>query len=260
MAHVPISVVIPCFNEEDNIGACLESVAWADEILVVDSFSTDRTLEIAGRYTNRVFQREYQSHADQLNWTIPQASHEWVLVVDSDERVPDTLAKEIRDLDLANNKIDGYWIRRSNHLFGKKIRFSGWGRDRVLRLFRRDLGRKENKRVHAEFKVPKAGRLKEAILHYPIPSMEAWVVKINRYTTWKAMDKVEKGNPAALIHFFLRPPIRFFKDSVLRLGLLDGWRGILIAAMSAFAEMIMSAKMMQLKRQDNRGGRSVADL
>ncbi|RQD56884.1 MAG: glycosyltransferase family 2 protein [Desulfonatronovibrio sp. MSAO_Bac4] len=252
MAHVPISVVIPCFNEEDNIGECLESVAWADEILVVDSFSTDRTLEIAGRYTNRIFQREYQSHADQLNWAIPQASHEWVLVVDSDERVPGSLAKEIRGLDLANNKVDGYWIRRSNHLFGKKIRFSGWGRDRVLRLFRRDIGRKEDKRVHAEFQVPKSGCLKGAILHYPIPNIETWVVKINRYTTWKAMDKVEKSSPRALLHLFFRPPIRFFKDSVLRLGILDGWRGILIAAMSAFAEMVMSAKMFEFQQKNKR--------
>jgi glycosyltransferase involved in cell wall biosynthesis len=250
--HTPISVVIPCFNEEANMSDCLESVKWADEILVVDSFSTDNTLEIVGRYTDRVLQREYKNHADQLNWAIPQARHEWVLVVDADERVPEILEKEIRSIDFSARDVDGYWIKRDNHLFGKRMRFSGWGRDRVMRLFRRDVGRKKDKRVHAEFQVARSGSLQGSILHYPMPSIEVWVEKINRYSTWKAMDKVEKGNPNALMHLFFRPPIRFFKDSVLRLGILDGWRGILVAAMSAFAEMLMSAKMILLKARKKR--------
>lgn len=245
--HTPISVVIPCYNEEQNMRDCLESVKWADEILVVDSYSTDQTLDIVARYTKRILQREYQNHADQLNWAIPQAKHKWVLVVDADERIPQSLVKKIRDLDLSQTTLDGFWINRDNHLFGKKIRFSGWGRDKVLRLFRKEIGRKESKRVHAEFQVPNPGNLKGSIKHYPMPSMEAWVEKINRYSTWKAQDKVEKNNPNAIFHLFLRPPLRFFKDSILRLGVLDGWRGILIAAMSAFAEMIMSAKMIQLQ-------------
>jgi len=253
--HTPISVVIPCFNEEANMPDCLESVKWADEILVVDSFSTDNTLEIAGRYTDRILQREYRSNADQMNWAIPQARHEWVLVVEADERVTPELQKEIRSLDLTGSTLEGFWIKRCNYLFGKKMRFSGWGADKGMRLFKRDIGRKQNKRVHAEYQVSRAGNLKNPILHYPMPSMEAWVEKINRYSTWKAMDKVEKGNPSPLLHLFFRPPIRFFKDSVLRLGILDGWRGILVAAMSAFAEMIMSAKMVQLKmRNKNKKG------
>ncbi|MFW6036529.1 MAG: glycosyltransferase family 2 protein [Desulfonatronovibrio sp.] len=243
----PISVVIPCFNEEKNMEGCLESVKWADEILVVDSYSIDSTLEIVARYTDRILQREYKNHADQLNWAIPQAKNKWVLVVDADERIPTSLANEIRDVDLNKTNIDGYWIKRDNHLFGKKMRFSGWGRDKVLRLFKKEIGRKEAKRVHAEFQVPNSGNLEGRIKHYPMPSMEAWVEKINRYSTWKALDKVEKGSPHALLHFFCRPPIRFIKDSVFRLGILDGWRGILVAAMSAFAEMIMSAKMIQLQ-------------
>ncbi|MCF8094818.1 MAG: glycosyltransferase family 2 protein [Desulfobacteraceae bacterium] len=247
MDYTPISVVIACFNEEDNIEACLESVKWADEILLVDSFSTDRTLEIASRYTDRIFQREYKSDTDQLNWAIPQARYEWVLVVDSDERITTALRDEILSLDLVQTQVDGYWIKRTNYLFGKRVYFSGWGRDRVIRLFRRDIGRKENKRVHGQIRVPNTGCLVQPLKHYPVRSMKVWVEKINRYTTWKAMDKVEKNNPQALLNLFFRPPLSFFRDMVLRLGFLDGWRGLLISGMSAFAGMVMSAKMIQLQ-------------
>lgn len=249
LRYTPISVIIPCFNVEDNIKACLESVMWADEVLLVDSFSTDKTLDIARRYTNRIFQREYKSHADQLNWTIPYASHDWVLIVDTDERIPKPLAAEVRALNLTDTPFDGFYIKRANYLFGKRMHFSGWGRDVVMRLFKRDVGRKEEKRVHADFKVSRPGHLKQPLQHYPVKSIEVWMEKINRYTSWKALDKVEKGSLPALVHLFFRPPFRFVKDAFLRLGFLDGWRGVLVAAMSAFAEMVMAAKMFQLQMQ-----------
>lgn len=252
MEHTPVSVIIPCFNEEKNICDCLEGVKWADEIIIVDSFSTDRTLEIAGRYTDRIFQREYKNHADQLNWAIPQAKYEWVLVVDSDERITNSLRDEIRSLNLYESKLDGYWIKRANYLFGKRMYYSGWGRDRVMRLFRREIGRKENKRVHAEFQVSNAGSLDQPLKHYPVSSIEGWVEKINRYSTWKAMDKVEKPNPHAFLNLFFRPPLSFFKDIALRLGFLDGWRGFLVAGLSSFAGMVMSAKMIQFQMQRNK--------
>lgn len=248
-----ITVIIPCFNEEKNMAQCLESVKWAAEIIVVDSFSTDKTLETARQYTRNIFQRKYISNADQMNWAIPRASQPWVLVVETDERITPALRDEILALDLAACPVDGFWIKRANHLFGKRILYSGWGRDEGLRLFRRDKGRKQNKRVHAEYQVPRAGRLNSSMLHYPVPSMEVWVEKINRYTTWKAMDKAGKDSVHPLIHMFFRPGARFFKDSIIRLGFLDGWRGLLIAAMSSFAELVMSAKLLKLK-MDQRSG------
>ncbi len=226
---------------------------WADEVIVVDSFSTDRTLEIAGGYTDRIFQREYRNDADQLNWVIPRAEHEWVLVVDSDERITPDLINEIRSLNLDESRVDGYRIKRANCLFGKRMHFSGWGRDWVMRLFKRDIGRKENKRVHGQIRVPSTACLNHQMQHYPVESMEVWVEKINRYTTWKAMDKMEKGNAKAMLNLFFRPPLSFFKDMVLRLGFLDGWRGFLVSAMSSFAGLVLSAKMLQLQMQRNRG-------
>jgi glycosyltransferase involved in cell wall biosynthesis len=247
LTYTPISVIVPCFNEEDNIADCLLCLLWADEILLIDSYSTDKTLEIAKKFTNRIMQREYKSHGDQLNWAIPYASHDWVLIVDTDERIPDSLSAEIRGLNLADTSFDGFYIKRANHLFGKRMNFSGWGRDVVMRLFKRDVGRKEKKRVHADFKVSRPGHLKQPLQHYPVKSVEDWVEKINRYTSWKALDKVEKGSLPALVHLCIRPPFRFAKDAFLRFGFLDGWRGVLVAAMSAFAEMVMAAKMLQLQ-------------
>src|ERR1700730_11734997 len=147
-----LSVVIPCFNEEEMIGKCLESVKFASEILVVDSFSTDRTVEIARAGATRVLQHEYINSAMQKNWVIPQARNEWVLIVDSDEQVTPELAKEIQRL-LENPQYEGYWIRRRNFFLGKEIKNGTWRNDKVLRLFRRGLARYQAKHVHAEIEL-----------------------------------------------------------------------------------------------------------
>lgn len=251
-ARRKLSVIIPCFNEEENIEACLESVTWADEVLVVDSYSTDATLDRARRYTDRILQHEYLYSAAQKNWAIPQAAHDWVLIVDADERVTPALRNEILSLLSNEPSHDGYWIKRKNFLFGKEIRHSGWGTDSVLRLFRKERGRYQDKRVHAEISIEPAGSLRNHLEHHSVSSITDWVGKINRYSSWKAQDKHEKGMAMPVVHLVMRPPARFFKDFVLRLGMLDGWRGFLIASLSAFAEFVMAAKIVQLRyEKDN---------
>jgi glycosyltransferase involved in cell wall biosynthesis len=247
-----LTVIIPCYNEEKNIEACLQSVMWAEEILAVDSFSTDQTLDILCKYTDRILQHEYVNSAAQKNWAIPQAKHEWVLIVDSDERVAPALRDEIQELLKRGSDKDGYWINRNNYLMGKRVKYSGWGRDSVLRLFRRDLGRYKVKRVHAEIELENTGMLTAKLEHHTAPSLASWIAKIDRYTSWKAQDKFEKGIAAPVLHLLLRPPCRFFKDFVLRLGILDGWRGFLIAGMSSFAELIMAAKLTQMTIEKRR--------
>lgn len=255
---LPLTALVLCFNEERNIEACLASVAdWVDELLVVDSFSTDRTLEIARRYTSRILQHEYGNQAAQSNWAIPQARHEWVLLVDSDERVSPRLRQEIEALLRSSPDKDGYWIYRNNYLFGRRIRHSGWGRDSVLRLFRRDVARYAQKRVHAEVELERTGTLRGRLEHHTVSSISAWAAKINRYTSWKAEDKFERGFPAARLQLFLRPPLRFLKDMIFRLGILDGWRGFLIAGMSALAEMQVAAKVLELRYQAGSAEQSV---
>lgn len=242
--------MIPCYNEEKNIEACLKTVVWADEIMIVDSFSTDRTLEICRKYTDRILQHEYTNSAAQKNWAIPQAENDWILIVDSDERVTTGLRREIQELLHAGPTKEGYWINRNNNLMGKRVRHSGWGRDSVLRLFRKDLGRYEEKRVHAEILLEDTGLLAEHLDHHTVVSIASWVDKINRYSTWKARDKFQKGTRFTVLHLVFRPPLRFVKDFVLRLGILDGWQGFLIAAMASFSELVMSAKLIHLTIED----------
>lgn len=246
--HHPLTVIVPCFNNAPVIEACLKSVSWADELLVVDAFSTDGTLEVARRYAHRVLQHEYVNYAAQNNWAIPQARHEWVLVLDSDERLTPALTAEIRTLLDRGPERNGYWIRRDNYLFGRRVRFSGWGGDKVLRLFRRDLARLREKRVHAGIELENTGALSGRIDHHSVADMRAWADKINRYSSWKAEDKFQRGARFAVAQLLLRPPARLAKDLVLRLGILDGWRGFLIAAMSAYAELIMVAKILEKVR------------
>ena len=135
-----LTALIPCRNESVNIRDCLESVKWADEIFVVDSFSTDDTLDICREYTDRIIQHEYVNSAAQKNWAIPQATHSWVLIVDADERVPPDLADEIRRIVADDGPRDGYYLKRRSYFLGRLIHYSGWQHDRVLRLFRRDRG------------------------------------------------------------------------------------------------------------------------
>ncbi|MDY6971107.1 MAG: glycosyltransferase family 2 protein [Thermodesulfobacteriota bacterium] len=245
-----LTAIIPCYNEEKNIEACLQSVKWADEILIVDSFSMDRTLDIARKYTDRILQHEYINSAAQKNWAIPQATYEWILVLDSDERVTSALRTEIQEILARGPDKDGYRINRNNHLMGRRVKYSGWGRDSVLRLFRRSMGRYQDKRVHAEVTLDNTGMLTNRLDHDSISSMASWVQKIDRYSSWKAQDKFERGATAPVLQLLFRPPFRFFKDFILRLGILDGWRGFLIAAMSSFAELVMSAKLIQMSHEN----------
>jgi len=243
--QIKVTVIIACFNQEKLIVPCLESVKWADEILVVDSYSTDKTVEIARKYTDRVLQHEYVNYATQINWAVPQAAHDWIFIVDSDEEVEEVLEREVLDLLKTEPEKDAYWIGRKNFLFGMEVRHSGWGGERVLRVFRKKLGRYKDKRVHSRVDIQNTGNLNGSVLHIPITSMSEWVSKINKYSTWKSQDKFEKRTWSPVVQMILRPPVRFFKDYLLRLGILDGWRGFLIAAMSAFAELVMSSKVVQ---------------
>lgn len=247
-----LTVLIPCFNEERNIEECLKSVSWADEIFIVDSFSTDRTLEIAKKYTDRIVEHEFVNDAVQKNWAIPQASYEWILIVDCDERVVPELKEEIINLLNTEPMKDGYWIKRHNYLMNKQVKYSSWGNDTVLRLFRRSKGRYKEQRVHGEITLRNTGILTAHLDHFTVPSLGEWVNKINRYTLYKAQDKYDQGIRFPVLYMLVRPPLRFLKDYVLRLGVLDGWRGFLISAMGAFADLVMTAKIIEItyeKRQ-----------
>ena len=165
----PLSVIITTLNEADNIAAVMASVAGADEILVIDSFSEDDTRLIAEKNGATVLQRQYLGPADQKNWAIPQARNEWVLILDADERVSPQLWAEIQQV-LSKSSIeeDGFWINRQNYFMGQKINYSGWQGDAVIRLIKRDVCRYDDKQVHEEIMTEgvKIARLSQKMDHY----------------------------------------------------------------------------------------------
>jgi len=245
-----LSIIVPTFNEEGNLKECLESVKWADEIFVVDSFSNDKTLEIALEYTDRVIQHEYINSATQKNWAIPQATNEWVMIVDSDERVTPELKNEILEILSSEDTLDGYYIPRNNTFLGKELKYGGWGKkeDLNLRLFKRDKGRYENKNVHADIILDgKSGYIKSSLTHNSYPDLAEYIIKLNRYTDWAAKDIVDKNRKVGLWLIISRPIATFLKMFFLKSGFLDGYHGFLIATLSSFYVFVKFSKARHLQ-------------
>jgi glycosyltransferase involved in cell wall biosynthesis len=227
---------------------CLESVKFADEIIIVDSFSTDQTLEIARRYSHRILQHEYINSAAQKNWAIPQAKHSWVLILDADERVTPELAEEIQAI-LRQPEYDGYWIRRRNFFLGKEIRHGAWSSDKVLRLFRRDVARYESKHVHAEIElIGRAGWCRNALCHYSYRNLDDFVRKAARYGAWGALNAEQKGIRGSAWRIPAHSAGHFLKSYLLKRGFLDGTEGLIIAFMEAGHAFLKYAKLWELRR------------
>jgi len=243
-----LTVIIPSFNEESTIRDCLESVRFADEILVVDSFSTDATVAIAREAGARVLQHEYVYSARQKNWAIPQASHEWVLLVDSDERVTPELRDEILGLLESSPRHDGYWILRANHFLGRRIRHCGWGTDRVIRLFRRDRARYEDREVHAEIDLPEPlPILAHPLEHHSFRSFGQYWRKLELYSEWGAAQLYKEGRTAGMLEILGRPVTRFLKMYIVRLGFLDGLHGLVLSMLGAFTVYLKYARLWEMR-------------
>ena len=246
-----ITVILPTFNEEANIAECIASVAWADEIFVVDSFSRDATPQLAARAGARVVQHEYVNSATQKNWAIPQAIHPWVLIVDNDERVTPELHDEILGLleaDAAGDTsvCDGYRIGRINHFLGRRVRYCGWQNDTCLRLFRRDRGRYQDREVHADVVIDgRVGHLRHKLLHYTFTSFEQYMAKFNRYTTWAAGDRGRRTPTVRWHHLLLRPTGRFLKQYFIKRGFLDGRIGLVVCLLASYSVFMKYSKLLE---------------
>lgn len=246
-----LTCLVPCKNEQANIRACIESFAdLADEILIADSGSTDATMELARTTAGRKFrliQREYIHSGDFKNWAIPQAAHEWVLLVDADERVTPALADEIRGLLRGIPPRDGYWIYRDNHFMGRPIRYGGLQHDCCLRLFRRDVSRYVGNNDHAQVHVStgRVGTLKAKFAHYSWWTYDDVLRKFERYTKYQSQIWQSQGRRPSWLHLFCRPPIRFIRDYFLQLGFLDGLVGLQYAGLQAFYTFLKQARLWE---------------
>ncbi len=245
-----ITAIIPCFNEEVNIKSAIESCLFADEIIVVDSFSTDGTLEIIKSYPQvTLLQHEYEHSAAQKNWTIPQAKHDWIFLLDADETTNDTLIKEIKDTINSNPNEVAFWIGRQNYFMDQKLNHV-WKGDAVIRLFRKSKCRYQDKHVHAEIEANgPIGRLKGKLAHdtYKGKGLEAHLIKGQRYTTWAALDRVKKIKRVTSYHLIVKPFFAFLKRYVLQLGFLDGKAGLVISSMGAWNVFIRNVKVWRMQ-------------
>jgi len=232
----PLSVLVPVRNEEGNLRECLDSVRWADEIVVVDSGSVDGTLAIARAMATRTLEHEYVHSAAQKNWALPQLTHRWVLIVDADERVPPALRAEIERVLADPQRADGYWIGRANHFLGEPVRTAGWQRDKVLRLFDRTKGAYEPLHVHAEVEIAgRVGRLRERLVHHTYRDLDQYFAKFLRYTRWSADDLKARGIRASAPRLLFRPWLRFARMYLLEGGFREGRRGIILCMLAAFS-------------------------
>lgn len=243
----PLTVIVPCKNEQRNIRACIQSFASiADEILIADSGSTDETINIALEHDKvRVIEREYITSGDFKNWAIPQARHEWVLIVDADERIKPELANEIV-MELSRGpSFDGYWIYREDHFMGHRLRFGDAKSDHVLRLFKRDRGRYAGPSDHGEVQISSGsvGKLKEKMSHFSAWDYDQLYEKIHRYTCLQSEQWSAQRKDTSAFKLLVRPMWRFFREYILQLSFLDGKAGIQTAWIAAFYSFNKQARL-----------------
>lgn len=251
-----LSVVIISKNEEKNIARCLESVKWADEIILIDSKSADRTVEIAERYGARVYSPEWQGYGAAKVEGVNRAGCEWILSVDADEEVPSELANEIKAALSNDSEYSGYYIPRRTMFLGRWIKHCGWYPDFVLRLFRKSRGNFDGAVIHEKVVVNgSTSRMRSELLHYSYSCLEEYLEKFNRYTTLGAEEAYRRGIRSGWYDIVIKPPVSFVKHFISKQGFRDGIEGFLISVLSSIAVMAKYAKLREMyKNQRNRGG------
>lgn len=251
-----VTVYVLTFNEEDKIEAALSSVTWADEILVADSFSTDRTVEIARRYTDRIVQLPFEGFGKLRNDAVAQARHEWIFSLDADERCTpearDEILRTVADPDAA----DAYYIPRRNLFLGRWIRHSGWYPDyRQPQLYRKGAVKFKEEPVHESYVVTgRTGYLRNAIRQVPYSDLSQLIAKMNRYSTLGARKIAERGDASGMGGALLHAVAAFLKPYVFKLGFLDGWAGFVIALSNFEATFYKYAKCAEASRSGRREG------
>jgi glycosyltransferase involved in cell wall biosynthesis len=251
---VEISVVLIALNEEKRLEAALKSVQGvASEIIVVDGGSTDGTVRLAKRYTDRVFERAWTNFADQKNFANSKAARPWILSLDADERVSPELKEEILALKGREPSCAGFSIPRLVHYLGRWIRHSGWYPDRKVRLFRADRARWEGDYVHEElvFSGP-VEKLEGPIHHFTYAGIADHVARINRFSDLGAQKLYAKREKCRLVHLVGWPAGRFIRSYILKLGILDGFPGFVIAVLNGYSIFIRYAKLREIWKKGER--------
>ena len=244
-----LSVTVIALNQEANIGACLESVSFADDIVVVDTGSTDRTVEVARAYTDRVLIAPWQGFGRTKNYALDQARNEWVFSLDTDERVPLALQDEIQAVVKANGPLAAYRVPRKNYFCGRWIRRLGWYPDYTLRLFRRDQGRFRDREVHEEVVVAgPVGNLQTPLDHYSYRSVSEYVTRMDRYARLAAVELAKRGRLPFPGELVFRPFFTFLHLYVIRQGFLEGTPGYTLAVLMSTYKFLKYYYLRELSR------------
>ncbi|MBF0538356.1 MAG: glycosyltransferase family 2 protein [Nitrospirae bacterium] len=246
---LPVSVVIVTKDEEVNIEGALKSAQMAQEIVVVDDYSTDRTVEICRAYNARVYQNHWQGFAQQKQLAIDYAQGPWVFLLDSDERLTPALVEELRQV-IREPTHDGFYVPRKNFFLGKWIRHSGWWPDHTLRLFKKDRAHMHQRQVHEKVILDGgAGKLRNPIEHYSYRGISDFIKRMDTYTTLSVEEITGIAVKAYIFAFTIKPLATFMKMYVLRLGILDGMRGFILAALYAFYTFLKYLKAWEKERE-----------
>ena len=245
-----LSAVVLTHNEEKDILECLKGLNFCDEVLVIDSGSTDQTVKLASQFGAHVYYHSFTDFSDSRNFGLSKSKGDWVLFVDADERVPDQLKKEIIQKISREEGFEGFYFRRQDFAFGKWLKWGETAQVRLLRLAKRNSGR-WRRRVHEVWEIKgQAEELKTPLEHYSHQSVEEFVKKINLYSNFDAREHFESGRRAPSWHLLAYPLGKFIQNYLARQGFRDGVIGLLFALLMSFNSFLIRAKLLLLWRKD----------
>ena len=243
-----ITAIIPTLNEEIHISDAIKSVNFANEIIVIDSYSTDKTIEIAEKFNVKIIKRKFDDFSSQKNFAIDQATHNWIYILDADERVTPKVEKEILEAVKNPKQFVGFFVRRTFFFAKEKINYCGWQRDKVVRLFLKEHCKYKGV-VHETISTKgELGFLKHKIDHFGYRNYNHFISKINHYSTLKARQLHDKGKKVNAFHLLIKPAARFFIHYIIRLGFLDGLAGLILAKILAYSVFTRYIKLWLLNK------------
>lgn len=251
-----ISAILITKNEEANLERCLQSVSWMDEIIIVDSNSTDQTIEIAEKFNAKIYSPKWTGFGPAKQFALDKATGDWILSIDADEEISFTLKNEILQLLENDPPHEGYYIPRKTQFLGKWILFSGWYPDYVLRLFKRSCGRFTDVLVHEKVEVEGAtGKLHNPMMHYSYPTLEDYLRKLDQYSTLGAEELFKKGKKCSPYFLAIKPPFAFLRKILIQKGWRDGWEGFLIAYLTSTGTLLKYAKLRSMHIESEKSKR-----
>ena len=248
--HSKVSAVVIAYNDEPNMHACLKSLTWADELIVVDSFSTDATTRISQEYTDKVYQHEFHGFGKLRNEAMAHATHDWVFSLDTDERANEAIHDEIRRKLAEGPKEDAYLVPRRNFFLGRRIKHCGWYPDyRQPQFFHKNRMRyREKDLVHESFDLDgKIGYFQAHVDQYPFRNIDQYLGKMDRYSSLRAKVIQQGGRRFRLHQLVARPLYTFLKMYVMRLGMLDGMPGLILSGLYTYYTFVKYAKLWELE-------------